>query len=131
MFASLGKEMPDETLEAMLSEAPGNLNFTSFLTLFGERLAGSDSQQVLLDAFKCLNEDDSGLISEDRLRELLTTMGQRFSHDQVFLALLPSLKVDDLLRDAPLRNGLLDYVELTRLMKNGRKDDVRRANGDH
>ena len=38
MLASLGKDPTDDYLEAMMNEAPGPINFTMFLTLFGERL---------------------------------------------------------------------------------------------
>ena len=40
MLASLGKDPTDEYLDAMMNEAPGAINFTMFLTLFGERLQG-------------------------------------------------------------------------------------------
>ena len=40
MLASLGKNPTDEYLEGMMNEAPGPINFTMFLTLFGERLQG-------------------------------------------------------------------------------------------
>ena len=40
MLASLGKDPTDEYLEGMMNEAPGAINFTMFLTLFGERLQG-------------------------------------------------------------------------------------------
>ena len=38
MLASLGKDPTEDYLEGMMSEAPGPINFTMFLTLFGERL---------------------------------------------------------------------------------------------
>ena len=38
MLASLGKDPSDEYLEDMMNEAPGPINFTMFLTMFGERL---------------------------------------------------------------------------------------------
>ena len=38
MLASLGKDPTDDYLEGMMNEAPGPINFTMFLTLFGERL---------------------------------------------------------------------------------------------
>merc|ERR1712055_287923 len=38
MLASLGKNPSDEYLEAMMTEAPGPMNFTMFLTMFGDRL---------------------------------------------------------------------------------------------
>ena len=40
MLASLGKDPTDEYLEGMMNEAPGAINFTMFLTLFGEKLQG-------------------------------------------------------------------------------------------
>lgn len=83
MLASLGKNPSDEYLEQMMNEAPGPINFTMFLTLFGERLQGTDPEDVIKNAFGCFDEDNTGFISEDRLRELLTTMGDRFTDEDV------------------------------------------------
>uniref|UniRef100_A0A8C6GQJ7 EF-hand domain-containing protein n=1 Tax=Mus spicilegus TaxID=10103 RepID=A0A8C6GQJ7_MUSSI len=38
MLASMGKNPTDEYLDAMMNEAPGPINFTMFLTMFGEKL---------------------------------------------------------------------------------------------
>ena len=35
-----GQEPSDKVVDGMMSEAPGPLNFTMFLTLFGEKLTG-------------------------------------------------------------------------------------------
>ena len=35
-----GQEPTDKVVDGMMSEAPGPLNFTMFLTLFGEKLNG-------------------------------------------------------------------------------------------
>ncbi|KAF8357045.1 mlc-4 [Pristionchus pacificus] len=112
MFASLGKEVKEDFLDAMVNQAPGAINFTMFLTLFGEKLTGTDPEDVIKNAFQCFDENNSGVISEDRLRELLTTMGDRYTHEQV----------DDLFRDAPIKNGMFDYVEFTRMLKHGTKE---------
>ena len=112
MFASLGKEVNEQFLDEMVNQAPGQINFTMFLTLFGEKLTGTDPEDVIRNAFQCFDENNSGVISEDRLRELLTTMGDRYTHDQV----------DELFRDAPIKNGMFDYVEFTRMLKHGTKD---------
>lgn len=112
MFASLGKDVNEQFLDAMINEAPGAINFTMFLTLFGEKLTGTDPEEVIRNAFQCFDEDNSGKLSEDRLRELLTTMGDRYTHEQV----------DELFRDAPIKNGNFDYVEFTRMLKHGTKD---------
>ena len=79
MLASLGKDPTDEYLEAMMNEAPGAINFTMFLTLFGEKLQGTDPEDVIKNAFGCFDEENNGGIHEDHLRELLTTMGDRFT----------------------------------------------------
>lgn len=68
-----------------MNEAPGPINFTMFLTLFGERLQGTDPEDVIKNAFGCFDEDNNGVLSEDRLRELLTTMGDRFTDEDVSL----------------------------------------------
>ena len=54
----------------------------------------------------------SGALNEDYLRELLTTLGDRFTQDEV----------DDLYKEAPIKNGQFDYVEFTRILKHGAKD---------
>uniref|UniRef100_A0A1A9ZE11 EF-hand domain-containing protein n=1 Tax=Glossina pallidipes TaxID=7398 RepID=A0A1A9ZE11_GLOPL len=48
MLASLDKNPTDDYFEQMMNEAPGPINFTMFLTLFGERLQGTDPEDVLL-----------------------------------------------------------------------------------
>merc|ERR1712168_41783 len=52
MLASLGKDPTEDYLEGMMGEAPGPINFTMFLTLFGERLQGTDPEDVIKNAFR-------------------------------------------------------------------------------
>ena len=106
--------MSENYIQEMLEEAKGNLNFTMFLTLFGEKLSGTDPEDVLKNAFACFDEEGSGKIQEDKLRELLTTMGDRFSHEQVdnmFQAVTP----DD--------SGMFDYLQFIHILKHGSKND--------
>ena len=113
--------MSDAFLESMVNEAPGPINFTMFLTLFGEKLTGTDPEEVIRQAFQCFDEDGTGYISEERLRELLTTLGDRYTHEQV----------DDLFRDAPIKKGQFNYVEFTRMLKHGTKDKDEENNNAH
>merc|ERR1711982_186658 len=112
VLASLGKDPTDEYLEGMMNEAPGAINFTMFLTLFGERLQGTDPDDVIKNAFGCFDEENNGILHEDRLRELLTTMGDRFTDEEV----------DEMYREAPIKNGMFDYMEFTRILKHGAKE---------
>lgn len=55
-----GKNPTDEYLEAMMNEAPGPINFTMFLTMFGEKLNGTDPEDVIKNAFACFDEEGTG-----------------------------------------------------------------------
>ncbi|XP_015812071.2 myosin regulatory light chain 2, smooth muscle minor isoform [Nothobranchius furzeri] len=113
MLASLGKNPTDDYLEAMMNEAPGPINFTMFLTMFGEKLNGTDPEDVIRNAFACFDEEGTGMIQEEYLRELLTTMGDRFTDEDV----------DELYREAPIdKKGNFNYVAFTRILKHGAKD---------
>lgn len=55
----------------------------------------------------------TGIIQEEYLRELLTTMGDRFTDEEV----------DELFREAPIdKKGNFNYVAFTRILKHGAKD---------
>merc|ERR1711990_581274 len=114
VFASLGKNPSEEELEAMVKMAPGPINFTMFLTMFGEKLNGTDPEDVIKNAFACFDDDNTGNLNEDYLRELLTTMGDRFNDDQV----------DDMFREAPIdqRTGDFNYIEFVKILKHGKTD---------
>ncbi|CAK7298913.1 Myosin regulatory light polypeptide 9 [Vulpes lagopus] len=113
MLASLGKNPTDAYLEAMMNEAPEPFNFTMFLTMFGEKLNGTDLEDVIRSAFACFDEEATGTIQEDYLRELLTTMGDRFMDEEV----------DELYREEPIdKKGNFNYIEFTRILIHGAKD---------
>uniref|UniRef100_A0A914R5D6 EF-hand domain-containing protein n=1 Tax=Parascaris equorum TaxID=6256 RepID=A0A914R5D6_PAREQ len=74
LYASMGQIASDAQIDAMIKEAPGPINFTVFLTLFGERLTGSSSfgyfQTSNLKAFM-FDKKETGKISEDDLIKIL------------------------------------------------------------
>jgi len=114
MLASLGKDPTDEYLEDMMKEAPGPINFTMFLTLFGEKLNGTDPEDVIRNAFGCFDTDQTGFIKEDYLRELLMTMGDRFTEAEC----------DEMFHGAPVdSHGNFNYIEFTRIIKHGSKEE--------
>ncbi|XP_076371648.1 myosin regulatory light polypeptide 9-like [Tachypleus tridentatus] len=82
-FDSLGRIVKDEDLEGMIKEAPGPINFTMFLTIFGDRVTGTDPEETIKTAFKTFDQDGSGKINEDRLRKALLTWGDKFQEDEV------------------------------------------------
>ncbi|TMS21821.1 Myosin regulatory light chain 2, skeletal muscle isoform [Larimichthys crocea] len=55
VLATMGQlNTKNEELEAMVKEASGPINFTVFLTMFGEKLKGADPEDVIVSAFKVL-----------------------------------------------------------------------------
>ncbi|EGW07746.1 Myosin regulatory light polypeptide 9 [Cricetulus griseus] len=66
MLASMGKNPTDEFLDAVMNEAPGPINFAMFLTMFGEKLNGTDPEDVIRCAFACFDEEDTGTIQESK-----------------------------------------------------------------
>ena len=54
----------------------------------------------------------SGFIQENYLRELLMTMGDRFTEEEV----------DEIFREPPIKDGNFNYREFTRILKHGTKD---------
>ena len=127
MLASLGKNPSDKDLEDMMKEATGPINFTMFLTMFGEKLQGTDPEEVIKNAFSCFDEENIGLINEDRLRDLLTTMGDRYfvsfeSDIYIIYIRFTHDDIDEMYREAPIKNGMFDYREFTRILKHGAKD---------
>jgi Ca2+-binding EF-hand superfamily protein len=79
----------------MIEEASGPINFTMFLTLFGLKLIGTDSEETLINSFLQFDEKETGFIPEEVLRECLITMGDRFSEDEVIIFCLEYLEIKE------------------------------------
>uniref|UniRef100_A0A2K6B1Q6 Myosin light chain 10 n=1 Tax=Macaca nemestrina TaxID=9545 RepID=A0A2K6B1Q6_MACNE len=83
-FAALGRiNVKNEELEAMVKEAPGPINFTVFLTMFGEKLKGTDPEETILHAFKVFDTEGKGFVKADVIKEKLMTQADRFSEEEV------------------------------------------------
>uniref|UniRef100_A0A3Q2V335 Myosin light chain, phosphorylatable, fast skeletal muscle b n=1 Tax=Haplochromis burtoni TaxID=8153 RepID=A0A3Q2V335_HAPBU len=84
VLATMGQlNVKNEELEAMVKEASGPINFTVFLTMFGEKLKGADPEDVIVSAFKVLDPEGTGSIKKEFLEELLTTQCDRFTAEEV------------------------------------------------
>ncbi len=114
MLASMGKNPSDKELEDMVNEVPGSINFTMFLTMFGEKLSGTDPEETILNAFILFDEEKKGYIQEDYLTNLLMTRGDHFTNDEI----------DAAYKGAPIDDeGNLDYGGFVRMIKYGTQDE--------
>ncbi|XP_034275643.1 myosin regulatory light chain 11 [Pantherophis guttatus] len=83
-FAAMGRlNVKNEELESMIKEASGPINFTVFLTMFGEKLKGADPEDVIIGAFKVLDPEGKGTVKKKFLEELLTTQCDRFTQEEI------------------------------------------------
>ncbi|CAG0921249.1 unnamed protein product [Notodromas monacha] len=115
-FDSLGQMSNDAEIDGMLAEASGPLSFAMFLTLFGEKFSSVADPVEMLTAFKLWDTDDSGMIDEDGIREDLKSRGEKFTNEDLDVAL----------RDAPVyeKDGkaFIDYKAFVNLICAGNKE---------
>ena len=83
MFASLGKSQSELMISEMLEEASGPVNFTMFLTLFGLKMYGIDTEETLVNSFNVFDEKGNGFIQEDVFKECLMSLGDKFTNEEV------------------------------------------------
>lgn len=115
---ALGRLIKDDDLKQMLSEAPGPINFTMFLSIFGDRISGVDDETVIKNALKTFDDQDSGKVSEEKLRRCLTTWGNKFTQDEF----------DSTFSEAPIdRQGNIDIEGLVKLITGRQQDDNQEA----
>ncbi|XP_033076495.1 myosin regulatory light chain 2, ventricular/cardiac muscle isoform isoform X1 [Trachypithecus francoisi] len=114
-FAALGRvNVKNEEIDEMIKEAPGPINFTVFLTMFGEKLKGADPEETILNAFKVFDPEGKGVLKADYVRDMLTTQAERFSKDeidQMFAAFPPDV------------TGNLNYKNLVHIITHGEEKD--------
>lgn len=87
MLVSLGQNPTSSDLSYMLSLIPSPLNFAAYLTFFSTHLSAISPREEITDAFKTFDENNSGKVNLDVLKDALMTMGSRMSEDQVDNAL--------------------------------------------
>ncbi|KAJ3247905.1 hypothetical protein HDU78_002658 [Chytriomyces hyalinus] len=109
MLSSLGQTPTDTYIDSMIKEAPGSINFTMFLTLMGEKMSGTDPEHEILQAFECFDDEKTGFINSDLLREYMTTMGDRFTDEEV----------DIMLKGSPMEDNDFNYRDFVRVLKHG------------
>ncbi|XP_009273646.1 PREDICTED: myosin regulatory light chain 10 [Aptenodytes forsteri] len=112
-FAALGRlNVKNEELEDMVKEAPGPINFTVFLTMFGEKLKGKYLWGVGEVSVK--DPQGAGKLKSKYIKEMLMTQADRFSQEeinQMFAAFPPDV------------SGNLDYKNLCYVITHGEEKD--------
>lgn len=113
IWQQVGRDIDNKEAKNMISEAPSQLNFTGFLTLFGEKLHGTDPENTLREAFKMFDPDKKGVLPEPYVKQLLMETGDLFNKDEI----------KQTWKEAPIEGGMLDYNKLVTLIKRGPQDE--------
>lgn len=113
IYQQVGREPDSKQLKAMIKEAPGQLNFTGFLGIFGEAMSGTDPEGKVRDAFKMFDEKNEGFLAEDYIKDLLMNVGDPFSKDEI----------KQVWKEAPIEGGKLDYMKFVAIIKRGKDDE--------
>lgn len=87
------------------------MDFASFKTAFDKPFRSPfDQDKEMRDAFKILDADGDGTILESELRQMLLTIGEAMSHQEV----------DQLLQDVVVdNNGKVQYDKFIDMLVNG------------
>jgi len=119
LYAMMGQIASDKQIEDMIKEAPGPINFTVFLTLFGERLTGTDPEATIIGAFAMFDKKDCGKISEDELTKILTNRRGEPLDDDEMKAMMKG--------KPPIENGEVDYKAFAHLITTGAQEELASA----
>lgn len=113
IYQQIGRDPDPKVLKNLLAESPDKLNFTHFLQIFGEKLHGTDPENTLRDAFTMFDEEKTGQLGEEYVKDLLMNVGDQFSKDEI----------KQTWKEAPISGGMLDYLAFTKLIKRGKEGE--------
>ncbi|VDK70575.1 unnamed protein product [Cylicostephanus goldi] len=126
LYATMGQIASDKQIEDMIKEAPGPINFTVFLTLFGERLTGTDPEATIIGAFAMFDKKETGKLSEEDLLKILQNRrGEPLNEDEIKAMYKASLKRE--VGHPPIENGEVDYKAFAHLITTGAQDELANA----
>jgi len=112
-FDVLGRLANDKDLDEMLAEAPGPINFTMFLSIFGDRISGTDDEDVIMNAF-AQYDDGGGKCDQEKLKHDLMTWGEKFKAGEVA----------DAFEQAPIDDkGLIDLKGFANVLTKGVEEE--------
>jgi len=120
LYAALGSIASDSQIDAMLKEAPGPINFTVFLTLFGERLTGTDPESTIVGAFQMFDKSDSGFITEEQLLKVLQNKRGDPLNESEIEAMYKG--------KPPISGGKVDYKAFAHQITTGAQEELASVN---
>jgi len=111
IMRSLGQNPSDLELQDMINEVDvdhsGSIDFDEFLKMMSTTVKAQDFAHETRAAFDVFDKDGSGTISADELRQVMKSLGENLTDDEI----------DEMIREADKdRNGTIDYEEFVQLL---------------
>lgn len=98
----------------MIDEAPGPINFTLFIQIFGEKFMGGDKEDTIRQAFKAF-DDSTGKVNVSVLKKVLTTFGEKLTDEEI----------EEALKDAPVdKKGNVDILGYVKTLTGSADEDL-------
>ncbi|CAE7233726.1 unnamed protein product [Symbiodinium necroappetens] len=113
LFRAFGQNPTDEELAEMLRPVPQvGLDVDGFIRFFKGNYRTPTTEDTLLKAFQVFDLEDTGIMSREKFKEMLTSLGDPMQEHEVD-AILREAEVDD--------KGLFDYKSLAKRLCEGPK----------
>ncbi|KAL2157282.1 hypothetical protein VTH06DRAFT_6220 [Thermothelomyces fergusii] len=112
VMRELGLNPSEAELQDLINEVDinkdGVISFEEFLALMSQSGKETDKEQELLKAFAVFDKDKNGTISSDELRNVLKSLGEKLTDEEV----------DEMIKIADRNgDGVIDYNEFVGIMK--------------
>jgi len=111
MFRAIGQNPTDEDLADMLKAVPPvGLDVEGFISFFTTNYKPPTTEDQLVKAFQVFDNQDTGIMSADKFKSMLSSLGEP----------MPESEVDSILREVEVdEKGLFNYKQLARRLCEG------------
>ena len=113
IMKSIGQKPSESELQDMINEididGEGVITFDGFISLMEKKLRDADTEEELIESFKVFDKDGNGLISSENLRDVVVSLGMKFSQEEI----------DEMIREADNDgDGFINYEEFVNCVLN-------------
>eukprot|EP00093_Oithona_nana_P006021 06021.XXX_42047_41514_1 [CDS] Oithona nana genome sequencing. len=120
---SLGQNPTDADLQdlayAMDTDESGKIDLPEFLHMMAKRIADTNLEEDVLEAFKVFDKDGNGFITARELKLVMSNLGESLTEEEVE-AMIIEVDMDG--------DGCINYAEFFNMVNKTLRDDQRKCN---